>query len=404
MLAGYRGDKKSLSLVNISSDGRKGLTVDQKGNLSVWDLESGRIINMFSGVTDVRRIYMSDNSERVIASTTSEDLVVWDKVKNTRRTFQPRRLRGHSFPIESLRVTSDGKKAITGSIDGAIRFWDLDDGTCFGQEGHSGAVRWVDSSPSGDVAVSVSEDPNFNLENILKKGSIICCRDKDGKLSKPFSIEAEKNNLRPSSLCFWRGHDAQCLSKYAFDYPLQSLSITPDGKKTISVCDSTIISFDQKGKPKWFDTDQDQVLAIFFPDGKSFLSGSRDGSIRLWDYDTGASSQLFKVSGPSLEALDLSPDGKIIVSAAGTNLEVWDLAIGKCRGVLTGHEKEILSIKISPDGRKIVSGGRDNTLRIWNLRNGECLNIIQGSSRLGTFHSGLPRTGDLQYQAVKTIA
>ncbi|MDJ1176867.1 hypothetical protein PMG25_22510, partial [Roseofilum sp. BLCC_M114] len=44
---------------------------------------------------------------------------------------------------------------------------------------------------------------------------------------------------------------------------------------------------------------------------------------------------------------------------------VWDITTGESLAVLEGHQDEVSSIAITPDGSKIISGSNDRTLRVW---------------------------------------
>jgi WD40 repeat protein len=52
---------------------------------------------------------------------------------------------------------------------------------------------------------------------------------------------------------------------------------------------------------------------------------------------------------------------------------------------LKGHQAEILALAFSADGKRLVSGGRDKTVRVWNVASGEELYQLQGHG--GTVYS-----------------
>jgi WD40 repeat protein len=48
-------------------------------------------------------------------------------------------------------------------------------------------------------------------------------------------------------------------------------------------------------------------------------------------------------------------------------VKVWDVATGRNLFILAGHEKEILNVRFSADGRRLVSGGWDRLVKVWDL-------------------------------------
>ena len=76
-----------------------------------------------------------------------------------------------------------------------------------------------------------------------------------------------------------------------------------------------------------------------------------------------------------------SPDGRHIVSGShdGT-IRIWDAQIGRQVGnPLKGHTNSVLSVAFSPDGRYIVSGSNDQTLQVWDAQTGDCVgNLLKG--------------------------
>ena len=58
-------------------------------------------------------------------------------------------------------------------------------------------------------------------------------------------------------------------------------------------------------------------------------------------------------------------------------MRIWDTATNDCIKVLEGHEGTVVSLALSKDGRRIVSGSSDKTVRIWDLENYRCLEVLQ---------------------------
>jgi WD40 repeat protein len=114
------------------------------------------------------------------------------------------------------------------------------------------------------------------------------------------------------------------------------------------------------------------ALAIS-PDGSRIVSGSYDGTLRLWDAHSGA-----PIGAPLqghkdwVSSVAISPDGSRIVSGShDKTLRLWDARSGAPIGApLQGHEGVVASVAFSPDGSRIVSGSHDKTLRLWDARSG----------------------------------
>ena len=62
----------------------------------------------------------------------------------------------------------------------------------------------------------------------------------------------------------------------------------------------------------------------------------------------------------------VSADGRTAVSGGkDQTVRVWDLAGTAAPRVLTGHDGPVLGVAVSADGRTAVSGGGDGTVRVW---------------------------------------
>lgn len=70
-------------------------------------------------------------------------------------------------------------------------------------------------------------------------------------------------------------------------------------------------------------------------------------------------------------------DAKTAISGSrDTTLRIWDLRTGQCTNVLMGHQASVRCLEIHGD--LVVSGSYDTTAKIWSISSGECLKTLQG--------------------------
>jgi WD40 repeat protein len=100
-------------------------------------------------------------------------------------------------------------------------------------------------------------------------------------------------------------------------------------------------------------------------------STSTDGTIKLWNAETGAEIRTLTGHADGVLEVAFSPDGKQLASAsADKTLKLWDAATGVEIRTFVGHADVVWSVAFSPDGRRLVSSGRDRALKIWDAQSG----------------------------------
>jgi hypothetical protein len=80
-----------------------------------------------------------------------------------------------------------------------------------------------------------------------------------------------------------------------------------------------------------------------------------------------------------VRSVAVSPDGRHAVSGSSDGtVAVWDLQTGERLRTLAGHQGEVRSVVVSPGGRHAVSGSFDGTVAVWDFQTGERLRTLAG--------------------------
>ncbi|KAL5521305.1 hypothetical protein ACEPAG_9228 [Sanghuangporus baumii] len=123
----------------------------------------------------------------------------------------------------------------------------------------------------------------------------------------------------------------------------------------------------------------------FSRNGRHVASASFDGTVSVWDIESGVKIMTLKSQGIYVLSVSFSPDGNRIVSGSwDRSLRVWNaqdgnLILGPLTEhtddgtiirLLTGHSGRVTSVAFSPDSLRLASGSYDHAIRIWNVKGG----------------------------------
>lgn len=131
------------------------------------------------------------------------------------------------------------------------------------------------------------------------------------------------------------------------------------------------------------------------PDGRTLVVGGEASTLSIWDLasPTPRIKAELTSGAPACYALAISPDSKVCFSCCSDgNIAVWDLHNQTLVRQFQGHTDGASCIDISADGTKLWTGGLDNTVRSWDLREGRQLQQHDFSSQI--FCLGYCPTGD----------
>jgi len=109
-------------------------------------------------------------------------------------------------------------------------------------------------------------------------------------------------------------------------------------------------------------------------DGRHIITCSDDGSLRLWNLESGVQigNDWHDDEKAGVWNISLSPNSKTVASGSRDGkVRLWDVETKKVVSRWTGHTDIVRSLCWSVDGERVVSGSNDGTIRVWNVESGD---------------------------------
>ena len=294
------------------------------------------------------------------------------------------RLSGHTWSVQAVDVSRDGKLYATGCRDGNVRVYDSKTGeliVCV-----PGMVPELPGNHAGVTSVSFSPDGSrvaFGCDSVIgyvdvRTKKVSCIKDPHAS-----TISAVTYSKDGKFVCVGMGY-----------------ATLPGGYGVIRVA----ILYDAANwKPiRMFKTAKDTVsmkTVCFSPDGNRLATGSYDQYVRIWDVRTGNVIQEFHDPDNVITCVQYSPDGRYVVSGgkrpfvpedqAGSivfkpehdsTVRIWDTKTGRMHTQLNGYLSTVKAVSYTPDGKSIITGGYDNSIRQWDSLTGNQQRILLGHS------------------------
>ncbi|NMB90349.1 MAG: WD40 repeat domain-containing protein [Chloroflexi bacterium] len=340
------GHSDYVQRVIFTPDGKTLLSAARDGRICVWDVKSGSLLHVLAGhQSAVLSLAISPDGRRLASGGWDQDVYIWDL--RDRQVLQS--LRGYSRQVHSVAFHPGGKVMVAGSWgptcrsdDHALRLLnDLSTGQCnlVVQEAH--AIGPLAIHPDGDM-VAVGNRDAIMLWN-AKTGRHLL--DLSGHwrrvLALAFSPDGRTlisgGGSEHDNLCIWNAQTWECMLVSSLPHTIHALSVCPDGESFLSAEAAHVSLYDihtahqiqqldlEPGAPASI-----SAMAID-PGGKTFVTGGdRDAQIYQWDLGSGKRLRTFAGHHDPVRSLALSPDGKVLVSGSrdGT-LIFWDYESGE---------------------------------------------------------------------------
>jgi WD40 repeat protein len=127
----------------------------------------------------------------------------------------------------------------------------------------------------------------------------------------------------------------------------------------------------------------------WLPDGKSVATIGQDGTVRVWEAETGRQLKRVALQEAASNLFAISADGKIATGCTNEAIRVWEADSGKVLATLAGPKGYPSQLSLSPDN-KLLSVGSDNRFSVWDWRSGKSqaipIPLPQFGGHDSTFH------------------
>uniref|UniRef100_A0A8D2LLB9 Bromodomain and WD repeat domain containing 1 n=1 Tax=Varanus komodoensis TaxID=61221 RepID=A0A8D2LLB9_VARKO len=318
--------------------------------------------------------------------TGSDDCLV--KIWSTHNGRLLATLRGHSAEISDMAVNYENTMIAAGSCDKIIRVWCLR--TCAPiavLQGHTGSITSLQFSP-------LVRDSMRYMASTGVDGTV--CFWQWDTISMKFNNRPLKFTEKPrpgvQMLCSSFSVGGMFLATGSTDHVIRMYYFGSETPEKIAELESHA----------------DKVDSIQFSNGDDrFISGSRDGTARIWRFQqaewksilldmadklpSGLCSEEDKFMKPKVTMIAWSQNDNLVATAVNNHLlKVWNSYTGQLLHDLTGHVDEVFVLEPHPfDSRIMLSAGHDGNIFIWDITKGiqikHYFNIIEGQGHGAVF-------------------
>lgn len=345
--------------------------------------------SLAASIKAVKRIQISGAPKEIPYETKVQAVMSLNRA--VYKTIERNILESHAEGVTDIDISPDGNLISSSSSDGTIKIWNFS-----GQLLHTwtspdspeknsiwDGIGSVAFSPDGKVlafpvgqAIQLIDISGKPIEKIEWNGDVppLCCL---GIYSLQFSPNGESiayataaNEARIVNL---KNHSIDTFSH-------ESTNLLID--ISMSQHDRHIVTSDVNGVIKLWNRDTGNLIADFLhgknddgesihgleisPDGRIIVSVGADIWMNIWS-SSGELLQQIEDINISSRSVTISPDSKLIATGSdGGVIKLWKTN-GESVATLTGHSGAVNTLRFAPNGESIISGGADGTVRVWNI-------------------------------------
>jgi serine/threonine protein kinase/WD40 repeat protein len=159
--------------------------------------------------------------------------------------------------------------------------------------------------------------------------------------------------------------------------PLTGVTFSRDGQLLLCTGEQGLAVFDLPELRQQTFTRTEQLAAgAFTRDGRQVAIASEGRRVTLWSvFGNREVAALTHPGWKPLHTIAFSDDERLLASADGDSVRIWNLAGTPERLNLAGHTSGVTSIGFNPDGSKLYSTSKDHKIALWDAKTGDRLAI-----------------------------
>ena len=345
------------------------------GRVELWEVETGTMIATFEGHIHARVTSLAFSPDGTLLASGSWDQIIklWNLEKREEvGAWKVERNDNRVYTI-SVSFSPDGTTLASGFQDGTVRLWDIATQKQIATlEEHTDYVTSVSFSPNGTTLASGSRDATIRLWDVATGTNIATLEGRRyGVNSVSFSPDGTLLAYGSEEVKLWDISTRRTIATLGEHTDgVNAVSFSPDGTLLASAGsrDGTVKLWDvETGNATTLFGDKKLFSMAFSPDGTLLASaGSRDGTVKLWDVGTGQTIATLRHTY-WVGAMSFSPDGTTLAST-GYGIELWDVSTRRTIATLEQHTNWSETVSFSPDGTLLASGSfYDGTVKLWDV-------------------------------------
>jgi WD40 repeat protein/tRNA A-37 threonylcarbamoyl transferase component Bud32 len=368
----------------------------RKAELSVWDFANGQqvspIVRFAGGRPRMYRIryqaFSPDGSKVVTINATDmpdksvlSEVLILDVATATNTLSHPLTVDGLVSHVE---FSPDGQFLVAASHSGIARVWDLKEGgRLLGDFKHKAWLMIASFSPDNRYLLTGGMDKMARLWDFRYGSNVFEFPHRRYLLDAQFSHNGKRIVTAASDGTGGEFHvwDVQTGQQVCalengegkVNGVLYQASFSPDDNQIIVAnYDGTVTVWDANTGRLFMAPlhhDNGVLTARFAPNGKQLLSASFDYTARLWDARDGTRLAMLNHCGFLLDA-SFTHDGRQVITAS-TDGMVRDWKMPESANAMTlTHTGEVLHAEFSHNGRWVLTASADHTARVWDSQFG----------------------------------
>jgi WD40 repeat protein len=372
----FQGHEQWVRSLGFSPDGKFALTGDERGNVRIWNVATGKQLQQFStGQLSPYQLAMSPDGKWALTFGDEGTLRLWDVA--TGKEVQPlgtarnpgnwvfspdgsraaffigtrlylwdvagwreeRRMEGHANPISSAAFAPDGKRLLSGDLGGELFLWEVESGQKLSQARARGQVSAMSFAADGGKAL------------LAVGGGVVLWDPESGQTLATFETGTE-----------------------GF---VHTALLSSDGRRAIAATnDAAVHIWDVAGRRKVRRLDKVYWCPALSPDGRLLACRPSPDApqIQLWNLEKDAPAEPATVGeGEHFRDLAFAPDGKMLaVTYEDGRVRLFDVVTGKKwrewqMPGMTASGYDGRNLSFAPDGRHLAVANANGTVYLLRL-------------------------------------